>query len=165
MPSFTKVSSPPPRCDAWRSWRMKEKPGKAGVGSLEVNFVSWIRQVLIFSSWSRCLSSWTLVESPSACHWRMRRADWLTRLAGSKTNLLVCNGPCRSCGGVDVQRLQIQLFLARATAAASLVSPEQERWNAVWQLLQVRGLILQAMLRLQFPQGRRAGWFGSCCCI
>ncbi len=78
----------------------------------------------------------------------MRRDDWLTRLAGSETNLLVCNGPCQSCGGVVVQRLQIQLFLARATAAASLVSPEQERWNAVWQLLQVSGLILQAMLRL-----------------
>ncbi len=52
-----------------------------------------------------------------------------------------------------MQRLQIQLFLARAAAAASLVSPEQERWNAVWQLLQVSGLMLQAMLRLQ-----SAGW-------
>ncbi len=51
---------------------------------------------------------------------------------------MVCNGPCRSCGGVAVQRLQIQLFLARA-AAASLGSPEQERWNAVLQLLKVRG--------------------------
>ncbi len=56
-----------------------------------------------------------------------------------------------------MQRLQIQLFLARAAAAAFLVRPDQERWNAVWQLLQVSGLILQAILRLQFPQGRRAG--------
>ncbi len=95
----------------------------------------------------------------------MRRADWLTRLAGLETNVLVCNSPCRSYGGTGVQRLQIQLFLARAAAAASLVSPEQERWNAVWQLLQVSGLILQAMLRLQFPLGRRARWFGSRCCI
>ncbi len=73
-------------------------------------------------------------------------AEWLTRLADSETNLLVCNGPCRSCNGVIAQSLQIQLFLARAAAAPSLVSPVQERWNAVWQLLQVRGLILQVML-------------------
>ncbi len=36
------------------------------------------------------------VESPTAFHWRMRRADWLTQLEGSETNLLVCNGPWRS---------------------------------------------------------------------
>ncbi len=56
-----------------------------------------------------------------------------------------------------MQLLQIQLFLVRAAAAASLVSPEQEGWNAVWQLLLVSELILQAMFWLQFPQGRRAG--------
>ncbi len=93
------------------------------------------------------------------------RADWQTQLAGSEMKVLVCNGPYRSCGVVVVQRLQIQLFLARTAAVASLVSPEEEQWHAVWQLLQVRNLILQAMLRLQFPQGRRVGWFGSCCCI
>ncbi len=114
---------------------------------------------------NRCLNSWTLVDGPSAFYWRMRRADWLTRFAGSETNLLVFNGPCRSCGGVVVQSLQIQLFLARSAAAASLVRPEQEQWNRVWQLLQVRGSVLQAMVRLQLPQDRCAGLFGSCCCI
>ncbi len=43
-----------------------------------------------------------------------------------------------------MQLLQIELFIARAVAAASLVRPEQVRWNGVWQLLQVRGLILLA---------------------
>ncbi len=57
-----------------------------------------------------------------------------------------------------MQRLQIQLFLARAAAAASLVSLEQEQWNAVWQLLQVRGLILQAMLPGSF---HRVGVLGG----
>ncbi len=104
-------------------------------------------------------------ESPSAFHWRMRRADWLTRLAGPETNLLVCSGPCRSFGKVVLQHLQIQLFLASAAAAASLVKPKQERWDGVWQLLQVRGSILQAMAPLQFTQDQRAGWLGSCCCI
>ncbi len=61
-----------------------------------------------------------------------------------------------------MQRLPIQLFLARATAAASLVKPEQEGWNGVWQLLQPRGSVLQSMVRLQFPQEWRARWFGSC---
>ncbi len=81
---------------------MVEKPGKTGVGSLGIRLVSWVRQISILSSWSRCLSSWTLVESPSALYWRMRRADWLTRLAGSETNLLFCNGPCISCDEVVV---------------------------------------------------------------
>ncbi len=103
---------------------MAKKPGKAGVESSEISFVSWIRQISIFSNWSRCLTSWTLRESPSAFHWRMRKADWLTGSGGSDMSLLVCNGPCRSCGGVVVQRLIIQLFLARAVAAASLVIPE-----------------------------------------
>ncbi len=44
----------------------------------------------IFSTCSRCLSSWALVKSPSAFHWRMRRADWLTWLTGLETNLLPC---------------------------------------------------------------------------
>ncbi len=46
--------------------------------------------------------------------------DWLTRLDGSETNLLVCNCPCRSCGGVVVHRLQIQLFLAGAAAVGAV---------------------------------------------
>ncbi len=56
-----------------------------------------------------------------------------------------------------MQRLQIQLFLARVVAAASLVRPKQELWNGVWQLLQVRGSMLQGVVRLQFPQDRHAG--------
>ncbi len=114
---------------------LAEKPGKAGVESLGVRLVTWMRQMPIF--FNRCLNSWTLVDSPSAFHWRMGRADWQVRFAGSAgtiANLLVresmvCNGPCRSCGGVVVQSLQIQLFLAMAVVAASLVRPEQERWN------------------------------------
>ncbi len=93
----------------------------------------------------------------------MRRANWLTGLAGSETNLLVCNGPCQSCGGVVVQRLQIHL--ARAAVATSLVRLEQEQRNGVLQLLQVRRLILQAMVRLQFPQEWRTGWMDGCCYI
>ncbi len=79
------------------------------------------------------------------------------RLTDSETNLMVCNGPLRSCDGAIVQHLQIQLFLVRAAVEAFLVRPEQERWTEVRQLLQVRVSILQAMMRLQPPQERCAG--------
>ncbi len=142
---------------------MAEKLSKAGLGYIEITFFSSKRQILTFSICNRCLSLWTLGESPSALHWRKRRVDWLAWLVGSETNLLVCNSPYRSCGGIVVQRLQIHMFLVRAAAAASLVGPEQVQWNGVWQLLHVRRPILQAVVRVQFPQQRRAEWLRSCC--
>ncbi len=48
----------------------------------------------------------------------------LTRLPNSETNLVVCNGPCRSCGGVVVQRLQIQLLVARAAGDVAVAVPK-----------------------------------------
>ncbi len=93
MPSFTQVSSPPPRCDAVavladvgeaREGWCRVLGGKLRfLDQTDVNLLQLVPLPELV----------TLVESPSAFHWGVRRADWLTQLAGSETNLMVCNGP------------------------------------------------------------------------
>ncbi len=82
----------------------------------------------VLSAASLSRSSFTIVERPSAFHCRMRSVGLLARHGGSEASVLDCAAVFDLLGGTTAHLLQIQLPPRRAAVAASLMSPEQNRW-------------------------------------
>ncbi len=106
----------------------------------------------MLSDTSLSRSCCTLVERPAAFYCRMRSVGLLVRHGGSETSVLDCAVVLDLLGGTTAHLLQIKLPSWRAALAASLVSPEQNRWQTDSQQLHKRGVTKIAIVHLHLTQ-------------